>query len=728
MSLQSILTRLLSGRHHAPFDVLGRHPDAARPGRLTVRVLLPEAREPELALASGVTNPLVPVPGAPGLFAWEGPEAALPAHYRVSWRDPWDRFQSLIDPYSFWPGLDPDALSSFNHGSCPDIYQLLGAHLTTLDGIAGVRFAVWAPNAERVSLIGDHNHWDGRRHPMQSLGSSGVWSLFVPELPAGVCYKYEIRSRGTGHLHEKADPYARSTELRPKSASVVAAPSTHEWQDDDWMAQRDRHSALSRPMSIYEVHLGSWRRGPEGFLDYRALAVALADHVKPLGFTHVELLPITEHPFDGSWGYQTLGYFAPTRRFGSADDLRWFIDHLHQAGIGVLLDWVPAHFPADAHGLARFDGTALYEHEDPRLGVHQDWNTLIFNYGRKEVRNFLTASALYWLREFHFDGLRVDAVASMLYLDYSRKAGEWLPNRYGGNENIDAIDWLRDLNTCLHGEYPGVAIIAEESTAWPQVTRPTYVGGLGFTMKWNMGWMHDTLSYLRQDPVYRTYHHDQLTFGMLYAHTENFVLPLSHDEVVHGKGSLLHKLPGDDWQKFATLRLLFCYQFSWPGKKLLFMGSEFAQRAEWNHDRELDWWLLEHGPHRGICNLLGDLNRLYRTEPGLNADDPDGFAWLDCNDTTQSTLSYLRGHRHARLLVILNFTPVPRHGYRIGVPGIGRYRELLNSDAAHYGGSNVGNLGGLQATAEPWMGWPASLTLTLPPLAALILAPEHGSS
>jgi 1,4-alpha-glucan branching enzyme len=724
VSLGPAIARLLQGRHHAPFEVLGPR---RQNGRVTVHAWFPDARDLRIETCDG-ERPLQPVPGSPGLYSWTGPDAALPAHYRLIWRDDSGHEHRAVDPYIFSPALPEQDLARFNQGSNPDIYRLLGAHHCSVDGVAGVRFAVWAPNAERVSLVGDHNHWDGRRQPMQNLGASGVWALFVPGLLPGMHYKYQILSRVTGEILEKADPFARAAELRPKTASIVTPPDAYVWQDDAWLAARDAASALARPMSVYEVHLGSWQRAEGGFLDYRTLAVRLAEHVRALGFTHVELLPVTEHPFDGSWGYQTLGYFAPTRRFGTANDLRWFVDHLHQQGIGVILDWVPAHFPGDTWGLGRFDGTALFEHEDPRLGLHQDWQTLIFNYGRNEVRNFLTASALYWLREFHFDGLRVDAVASMLYLDYSRKAGEWLPNRYGGNENLEAIGWLRELNERVHGEFPGVAVIAEESTAWPQVTRPTYVGGLGFTLKWNMGWMHDTLSYLREDPVYRSYHHDRLTFGMLYAHSENFLLPLSHDEVVHGKGSLLHKMPGDDWQKFANLRLLFCHQFSWPGKKLLFMGSEFAQRREWDHDRQLDWTLLEHASHRGIRDLVGDLNRLYRDLPALNDDGPGGFEWLDCNDHQQSVISFMRGRGQQRLVVVLNFTPVPRHGYRIGVPTPGVYRELLNSDAERYGGSNLGNLGLIRSDDRPWMNQAQSLALTLPPLGALVLALQPDQS
>jgi 1,4-alpha-glucan branching enzyme len=714
-------TRLLEGRHHAPFEVLGAHRDG---DAVTVRVFLPEARRVWVTDAAGAQLELTSAAGSGSLFEWRGPAAAVPAHYRVSWQDARGHTHHYLDPYTFPAEPAAAALQRFAGGSDDAAYLTLGSHPMAIDGVAGVRFAVWAPNAERVSLMGDHNGWDARRQPMHALGSSGVWSLFVPELAPGARYKYDVRSRITGRAVEKADPYAQSFELRPRSASLVAAPSAHRWHDDDWLERRDAGSCLERPMSVYEVHPGSWRRGADGFLNYRDLAVQLAEHVTSLGFTHVELMPITEHPFDGSWGYQTLGYFAATKRFGEADDLRWFVDYLHRHGVGVILDWVPGHFPNDDHGLAAFDGSALYEHEDPRRGFHQEWNTLIFNYGRNEVRSFLTSSALYWLREFHFDGLRVDAVASMLYLDYARKPGEWLPNRYGGNENLEAIDWIRELNEQVHGEFPGAAVIAEESTAWPQVTRPTYVGGLGFTLKWNMGWMHDTLSYLTQDPVHRSYHHDRLTFGMLYADTENFLLPLSHDEVVHGKGSLLHKMPGDDWQKFANLRLLYCYQFTYPGKKLLFMGQEFAQRDEWNHDRALDWHLLEHASHRGVSDLLRDLNALYRRHSALNADGAGGFEWIDCHDAPQSVVSYLRRSGDSWVLVVLNFTPVPRHGYRLGVPAAGRYRELLNSDAQRYGGSNLGNLGAVPSEAVAHMGRPHSLVLTLPPLAALVLGLE----
>jgi len=712
------LTRVLEGRHHAPFEVLGAHHDG---DMVTVRVLLPAAQRVWFGDVAGGRIELAAAQPEAGLFVWHGLAGILPEHYRVFWQDAWHHTHHYLDPYTFPAVLPAAALQRFTGGSDDAAYLTLGSHPVVIDGVAGVRFAVWAPNAERVSVLGDHDGWDARRQPMRSLGASGVWCLFVPELAPGARYKYDVRSGINGAI-EKADPFAQSFELRPLSASLVAAPSTHRWQDEDWLARRDAGSCLAQPMSIYEVHLGSWRRAADGFLNYRELAVALTEHVTSLGFTHVELLPITEHPFDGSWGYQTLGYFAATKRFGEADDLRWFVDYLHRHHVGVILDWVPGHFPTDSHGLATFDGSALYEHEDPRRGFHQEWNTLIFNYGRSEVRSFLTSSALYWLREFHFDGLRVDAVASMLYLDYARKAGEWLPNRFGGNENLEAIDWLRELNEKIHGEFPGAAVIAEESTSWPQVTRPTYLGGLGFTLKWNMGWMHDTLNYLANDPVHRVSHQDRLTFGMLYAYTENFLLPLSHDEVVHGKAPMLHKMPGDDWQKFANLRLLYCYQFTYPGKKLLFMGQEFGQRDEWNHDRALDWHLLEHACHRGVSDLLRDLNSLYRREPALNADGAGGFEWIDCHDARQSVVSYLRRSGDAFVLVVLNFTPVPRRSYRLGVPAAGCYRELLNSDAERYGGSNVGNLGAVPSEAVACMGHRHSLVLTLPPLAALVLA------
>ncbi|HSP01843.1 MAG TPA: 1,4-alpha-glucan branching protein GlgB, partial [Thioalkalivibrio sp.] len=577
--------------------------------------------------------------------------------------------------------------------------------------------------AERISVVGDFNRWDGRCHPMRVRGGSGIWELFIPGLEPGCLYKYEIRNRDSGEIMLKTEPYGQHFELRPKTAGKVPAPADFDWQDAEWLAARKGDEWLHRPMSIYEVHLGSWRRGPEGeFLGYRELAHALVDYVQTQGFTHIELLPITEHPFDASWGYQTTGYYAPTSRFGDPEDFRYFVNHCHANGIGVLLDWAPGHFPKDRHALARFDGTALYEHEDPRKGEHRDWGTLIFNYGRNEVRNFLVSSALYWVEEFHIDGLRVDAVASMLYLDYSREADDWVPNQYGGNENLEAIEFVRELNNVVQGQHPGALIIAEESTSWPQVTRPTWLGGLGFAMKWNMGWMHDTLEYFQKDPIHRHFHHDQLTFGLLYAFTENFVLPFSHDEVVHGKRSLLHRMPGDEWQRFANLRLLYTYMWAYPGKKLLFMGCEFGQGDDWDAAGQLDWYVLDYPLHQGVHHLISDLNRVYRDEPALHRHDFDwqGFDWIDCHDAAQSVLSFQRRHDADTVVVALNFTPLPREGYRIGVPHPGDYQVLLNSDSAHYGGSNTG-LPAARSEDIPWMGHPHSIVLTLPPLGALIL-------
>ena len=589
-------------------------------------------------------------------------------------------------------------------------------------------FATWAPSADRVSVIGNFNQWDGRCHPMRSRGSTGVWELFIPDLLPDDLYKFEIRSKD-GRILEKTDPYGQSFECRPKTASIVTHAESYHWQDNDWIERRKNSDWLHEPLSIYEVHLGSWQRTEDGhFLSYKELAHRLVDHVQTLGFTHIQLLPITEHPFDGSWGYQTTGYFAPTSRFGSPDEFRYFVDYCHRHNIGVLLDWAPGHFPKDRHALAEFDGTPLYEHEDPRRGEHRDWGTLIYNYGRAEVKNFLLSSALFWLQEYHLDGLRVDAVASILYLDYSREADDWLPNIYGGNENLEAIDFLRELNTVVHGEFPGCLMIAEESTAWPQVTRPTWLGGLGFSMKWNMGWMHDTLTYFSKDPIHRHYQHDQLTFGLLYAFTENFVLPLSHDEVVHGKGSLLNKMPGDEWQRFANLRLLFAFMYTYPGKKILFMGGEFGQGTEWNHDKDLDWYVLQYPLHQGVMKLIGDLNKLYCFNEAFYGHDfePEGFEWIDCHDASQSIISYQRKAKDTSLIVILNFTPVPRENYRIGVPREGTYHEVLNSDSEFYGGSNMGNGQGLVAEPAPWMNQPHSLNLTLPPLGAVVIQRDNG--
>ena len=614
------------------------------------------------------------------------------------------------------------ALYLFNEGRNYQAYRFLGAHPAP----AGTVFRVWAPNAGAVSVVGDFNGWRGGANPLRSLGASGVWEASVAEAAPGHLYRFEIVNRDTGARLVKADPYARGFELRPGSAAWIVGPSGHAWGDGDWLARRVAWDWLHAPINIYEVHAGSWMRHPDGrpYL-WRELAERLVPYAVGQGYTHLELLPVTEHPLDESWGYQTTGYFAPTSRYGSPDDLRAFIDACHQAGLGVILDWVPGHFPQDAWALARYDGTALYEHEDPRLGLHADWGTHIFNYGRHEVKSFLLSSAHWWLSEFHFDGLRVDAVASMLYLDYSRKDGEWLPNPYGGRENLEAIEFLKALNAMVHAEFPGALTIAEESTAWPLVSRPTYAGGLGFSMKWNMGWMNDSLRYFGRDPIHRRWHHDELTFGQVYAYGENYVLPLSHDEVVHGKGSLLGKMPGDDWRRFANLRLLLAWHMLTPGRKLMFRGGEFGQRREWSEGRELDWGLLGDGRHAGVQRLSADLNRLYREVPALHELDFEGhgFAWIDCHDSAHSVLSWLRRARDGSAVVVaVNFTPVPRTGYRIGVPETGHYAEILNSDSAHYGGGDLGNGGGVEAHAGDWMGLPANIEITIPPLAAVVLA------
>jgi 1,4-alpha-glucan branching enzyme len=611
-------------------------------------------------------------------------------------------------------------------------YEKLGAHVVERDGVRGVRFAVWAPTARWVSVVGDFNGWEAAANPMRPVDSSGIWECFVPNIGPGALYKYAIFSRLHHYWVEKADPYAFAGEIRPATASKVWDLSGHEWGDAEWMARRGKAHAIDAPMTIYEVHLGSWRRKPEDgnrWLTYREMAPLLADYAHDMGYTHVELMPITEHPFDGSWGYQTVGYYAPTSRFGTPHDFMFLIDALHRRGIGVILDWVPAHFPRDEHGLGYFDGTHLYEHADPKLREHKDWGTLIYNYGRNEVGSFLIGNALFWLDKYHIDGLRVDAVASMLYLDYSRQPGEWTPNYYGGRENLDAIAFLRRLNERVYADFPDIVTFAEESTAWPQVSRPVYLGGLGFGYKWDLGWMHDTLNYLGQDPVHRKYHHNEITFRMVYAFSENYVLPLSHDEVVHGKRSLLSKMPGDDWQKFANLRLLYGWQYLQPGKKLLFMGGEFGQWREWNHDASLDWDLLEGPPHHGLQRWVRDLNTIYRGEPALHESDCNGagFEWVDCCDTDASAVSLLRNAKDPAdcVLAVFNFTPVPRHEYGVGVPYAGRWDEVLNSDAPLYGGSGQGNLGGVAATAGPCHGREYMLTIRLPPLAVVAFKPRH---
>jgi 1,4-alpha-glucan branching enzyme len=713
--------RIIDARHHDPFDFLGRH--QLDNGITVIRAFIPQAHDVRIV----DTDFTLQRQYNSDLFEWQGSDTEagqIAQHYRIQWTDSHGHTHQRHDPYTFLPQLSDFDLYLFNEGRHHQCANFLGAHPICVDGVHGVLFAIWAADAERISVVGNFNQWDGRSHPMRVRGASGVWELFIPGINTGELYKFEIRNRHNGSLHLKTDPYARASEMRPQTASVITADSDYHWQDQTWLQQRSRALWLHQPMSIYEVHLGSWRRQADGgFLNYRELAHGLVDYCKDLNFTHIELLPITEHPLDDSWGYQTTGYFAPTSRFGKPDDFRYFVDYCHQHDIGVILDWVPGHFPKDSHGLALFDGSPLYEHADPRLGEHRDWGTLIFNYGRAEVSNFLLSSALYWLDEYHLDGLRVDAVASMLYLDYSREADDWIPNIHGGNENLDAIDFLRNLNSLTHEHHPGTVILAEESTSWPMVSRPVWQGGLGFSMKWNMGWMHDTLEYMMTDPLYRSHHHDRLTFSQLYAFTENFMLPFSHDEVVHGKHSLLYRMPGDEWQRFANLRLLYTYMFAHPGKKLLFMGCEFGQGDEWNHNQALDWYVLEHPYHQGIQTLIRDLNKVYKENSALYQYDfePQGFDWIDCHDSSQSVLSFIRRSDTETLIVILNFTPQVHHGYTIGVPHEGSYEEILNSDSRYFGGSDTGNHAPLRTRQQSWMGREWSIDVNLPPLAGIIL-------
>ena len=711
------LKLILAAKHHDPFAYLGLHPLNKQ---YVFRTFLPNAN----AVSLQINNKWIALTRthADGLYEWQGKTAPTsPCLLKIEYPQ---QTIEIADSYSFLPTLTDDELYLFGEGRLNEAYNTFGAHLITHQGVAGVRFAVWAPNAERVSVIGNFNSWDGRVNPMRVRGGTGVWELFIPHLNANELYKFEIRNRNTSAIMVKADPYAREFEMRPGQAAKVSNSNQHVWKDKNWLMQREKSDWLHAPFNCYEVHLGSWKRNAKGeFLNYRELAQQLVPYIVDMGYTHIELLPITEHPLNESWGYQTTGYFAATNRFGTPDDLRFFIDACHQANIGVILDWVPGHFPKDDWALARFDGTALYEHEDPRLGEHQDWGTYIFNYGRNEVRTFLISNAYFWLKEFHIDGLRVDAVASMLYLDYSRKTNEWLPNKFGGRENLEVIDFIKHLNVLVHQEFPGALTIAEESTAWPAVSRPVHIGGLGFSMKWNMGWMNDTLAYMQNDPIYRRYHHDKLTFGQLYAYTENFVLPFSHDEVVHGKRSLLEKMPGDAWQKFANLRLLLAFQMTHPGKKINFMGNEFAQGREWIVNQSMDWHLLEHPMQQGVQLACRDLNTLYRAHPALYDLDFEGagFDWIDCHDSQQSIISYIRRARDGSfVIIVLNFTPELREGYRIGVPQAGHYRELFNSDAQCYGGSNQGNGLGLDTENMPWMNLKQSLLMTIPPLGAVI--------
>ncbi len=722
------ISAIVEGTSDDPFAILGRHTATLRGQPAVVfRTMQPGAVSVDLVTGNDVT-PMTRVEG--GLF-----EAVLPVSsgsspsHKYSFRiREGHTTREIQDPYRFGQLLADFDLHLFSEGTHYRAWEKLGSHRRVVADVPGVHFAVWAPNAQRVSVVGDFNGWDGRVHPMRRLLPSGVWELFIPDLPDGACYKYEVRTRD-GELVNKADPYAQRFEVPPNTASIIWTARHYAWGDGQWMHDRAGFDGWhDRPMSIYEVHLESWRRSPsEGnrFLTYRELADTLVPYVRDMGYTHLELMPIMEHPFSGSWGYQVIGFFAPTSRFGSPDDFRYFVDRCHQHGLAVILDWVPGHFPKDQHGLARFDGTSLYEHDDPRQGEHLDWGTLIFNYGRNEVRTFLLSNALYWLEEFHIDGLRVDAVASMLYLDYSRPAGQWVPNQFGGRENLEAVAFLRQLNTITHGRAAGTVTVAEESTSWPAVSRPTYVGGLGFTFKWNMGWMHDMLEYIRQDPVHRRWHHNQITFSMLYAFTENFVLPFSHDEVVHGKRAMLDKMPGDLWQKHANLRALYGYMFVHPGKKLMFMGCEFGQWREWNHNTSLDWHLLDYAEHRGMQQWVRDLNQVYRHEPSLYEVDFDGtgFSWIDCQDNENSVVSFLRRGKNPRdfTVMLVNFTPVPRTAYRIGVPEAGWYRELLNSDARIYGGGNMGNGGGVSTEPIASHGYQQSVSVLVPPLGFLML-------
>ncbi|MFB4277336.1 MULTISPECIES: 1,4-alpha-glucan branching protein GlgB [unclassified Nonomuraea] len=714
--MRTELDRLAGGAHHDPHSVLGAHPGS---GGVIFRTLRPLAERVRVVLEDGSAHDMKHQ--AHGVFEVTVPGLDKVPGYTLSVKyagaDPYE----VRDPYRHWPTLGEVDLHLIGEGRHERLWEALGARVMEHEDVQGTAFAVWAPNARGIRVVGDFNHWDGTAYPMRSLGRSGVWELFVPGLGAGQRYKYQVLG-ADGVWRDKADPMARRTEVPPMTASVIDK-SDYSWQDDAWMVERREQQPQTGPMSVYEVHLGSWRPG----LSYVELADELSEYVADMGFTHVELLPVAEHPFGGSWGYQVTSYYAPTARFGTPDEFRHFVDRLHQRGIGVLLDWVPAHFPMDDWALARFDGTPLYEHADPARGEHPDWGTYVFDFGRREVRNFLVANALFWLKEFHIDGLRVDAVASMLYLDYSRREGEWTPNVYGGRENLDAVEFLKEMNSVCYREAPGIITVAEESTAWPGVSRPVHLGGLGFGFKWNMGWMHDTLEYLRHEPVFRQYHHHQLTFSLLYAYSENYVLPLSHDEVVHGKGSLLGKMPGDEWQRFAQLRALLAFMWAHPGKQLLFMGGEFGQGSEWSEERGLDWWVLEFDGHQGVQRLVRDLNRIYRETPALWDQDarPEGFRWIDADDASGNTFSFVRyANDGSAVACVVNFSGGPHENYRLGLPYAGQWTETVNTDAYDYWGSGVGNMGAVVAGDEPWHGLPYSTTLRVPPLGAVWLTHE----
>jgi 1,4-alpha-glucan branching enzyme len=728
------VARIADACHSDPFAILGAHRveggivvRAFVPGAERVQVLIScdqQASQQELPTSEDTSFELT-ARDANGFFEGLYPEQETPFAYRLRAENSGGAWE-FYDPYAFGPVLGPLDDYLLVEGTHRQLYERLGAHPLTHEGVEGVLFAVWAPQAQRVSIVGDFNHWDGRRHQMRKRIDSGLWEIFAPGIGEGAVYKYEIVGRDGTLLPLKADPFGTAGEMRPSTASIVTRTDQHVWNDATHMSVRGRFEARRSPMSIYEVHLGSWRRNSDNaFLSYDELADQLIPYATDMGFTHLELLPVSEHPLDASWGYQPIGLFAPTRRFGDPAGFQRFVDRAHQAGLGVILDWVPAHFPTDAHGLANFDGAPLYEHSDPRRGFHPDWDTAIYDFGRREVSNFLIANALYWFDRYHIDGLRVDAVASMLYLDYSREEGEWLPNPDGSRDNRDAAHFLRRFNETAYDAFPGIVSAAEESTSWPGVSSPTRDGGLGFGFKWNMGWMNDTLSYMAEDPIHRRWHHDKMTFGLLYAFTENFILPISHDEVVHGKKSVVYKMPGDDWQRFANARAFYSFMWGYPGKKLLFMGQEFGQTREWNHETALEWWLLDHAPHRGMQALIRDLNRLHREKPALHARDceSDGFQWIVVDDAEQSVFAWVRygasGDRP--IAVISNFTPEPRNGYRIGLPHVGRWHEILNSDALEYGGSGMGNLGAVTACTHPSHDFPASVNLTLPPLTTIYL-------
>ncbi|MCH8840321.1 MAG: 1,4-alpha-glucan branching protein GlgB [Planctomycetes bacterium] len=729
---------VIYGYHENPFEVLGPH-EIVENGRraLAVRAYLPDSQQVWLVDPHhGFSQPMRQIHPA-GLFeAITTPEIydqQQGRNYQFRVVNQAGEQTTMHDPYAFPPLLTEYDLHLLGEGRHWDCYRKLGAHVREANRVVGVNFAVWAPNAESVSVVGDFNRWDRRSHAMRKHIPGGIWELFIPELPVGTLYKFSIKHRG-GHVVDKIDPYGFAAEVPPRTANIVADLDQYHWGDQQWMATREKFNALDAPISIYEVHLGSWRRKHDGngeWLNYRDLANQLVEYCHQLGYTHLQLMPVTEHPFTGSWGYQTIGYYAVTSRYGSPDDFQYFVDHCHQNGLGVLIDWVPAHFPKDEHGLDYYDGSALYEHADPRQGEHPDWGTKIFNYGRNEICNFLTSNALFWLDKYHIDGLRVDAVASMLYLDYSREEGDWIPNQYGGRENLEAISFLKQFNEQVHLQYPGTLTVAEESTAWGGVSRPTYLGGLGFSLKWNMGWMNDTLRYMRHEPIHRGYHHDELTFSLIYAFTENFMLPFSHDEVVHGKGSLLDQMPGDLWQRFANLRLLYGYQWTHPGKKLQFMGGEIAQWNEWDFEHELQWDLLQWELHQGMQKLVSDLNTLYRRELALHQVDFkwQGFDWIDSHNYNDSVLVYLRRAADPNdfVFVACNFTPVVRHKYRLGVPEGGWYDEIFNTDSQFYGGSNVGNFPGVEAEACESHSRPFSIEITLPPLAVVIFKPQRGS-